>query len=80
MQFGVSKFPPEINLRDSGTSNHKLLVELLKSASKLGVRVHLASYNLIYVFNDENILSACPDFDLAVEIGIDFANSDFRCF
>jgi hypothetical protein len=54
---------------------------IVKSASKhikLGVRVHVASYKLSSFFNDENILSACPDFGFAVEIDIAFANSDFR--
>jgi hypothetical protein len=44
----------------------------------LGVRVHVASYKPISFFNDENILSACPDFGFAVEIDIAFANSDSR--
>lgn len=42
------------------------LVELSKSASesifKWGVRVYVASHNLIFFFNDENTLSARPDF------------------
>jgi hypothetical protein len=45
---------------------------------KLGVRVHVASYKLVSLFNDENILSACLHFDVAVEIDIAFANSDLR--
>jgi hypothetical protein len=49
-----------------------------KSTFKLGVTIHVASYKLISFFNDENILSACPDFGFAVEIDIAFANSDFR--
>jgi hypothetical protein len=51
---------------------------IAKSILKLGVRVHVASYKLISLFNNENIVSACPDFGVAVEIDIVFANSDFR--
>jgi hypothetical protein len=56
--------------------------QIVKSACKhifkFGVRVHVASYKLISFFNEENILSACPDFGFAVEIDIAFANSDSR--
>lgn len=49
-----------------------------KSIFKLGSRVHVASYNLVSLRNNEHILSACPDFSFTVKIGITFANSDFR--
>jgi hypothetical protein len=55
---------------------------IVKSASriilKLGARVHVASYMLLSLFNDENHLSDCSDFDFAFEINIAFANSYFR--
>jgi hypothetical protein len=43
----------------------------------LDVRVHIASYKLIFFFNNGNILSACCDLGFAVEIDIAFANSGF---
>jgi hypothetical protein len=58
-----------------------MLVELLKapkSSISLGLRVHVASYKLVCFFNDENVVSACPDLGFAVEIDIAFANSNFR--
>jgi hypothetical protein len=55
---------------------------IVKNASenifKLAIRVHVASYKLIYFFNDGNTLSACPNFRFAVEIDVAFVNSDFR--
>jgi hypothetical protein len=52
------------------------LVALLECVQS--VRAHVAPSQLIFILNDENILSACPDFGLAVEIDIASANSDFR--
>jgi hypothetical protein len=48
------------------------------SIFSLGVRAHVASYKLLFSINDENTLSACPDFDFAIKIGTAFDNSDFR--
>jgi hypothetical protein len=56
----------------------RIVKSVSKSTLKLDFGVHVASYKHISLFNDENILSACPDFDFALEIDIVFANSYFR--
>lgn len=62
------------NIPDSALMLGGLLESLSKSIVKLGIRAHVASYKLFSFFNDENILSSCPDFGFADEIDIAFAN------
>lgn len=49
-----------------------------KSVFSLCVRAHIASYKLFFFFKSEYTLSAFPGFLFTIEIGIDFAHSDFR--
>lgn len=41
---------------------------------------NISSHELIFFFNYENIVSACPDFGFAAEINIGFACSRFNQF
>lgn len=41
-----------------------------KRTFKLDIWVQITWYTLIHFFNDQNILSACSDFGLALEIDI----------
>jgi hypothetical protein len=58
------------------------VVRIVKMASvsifKLDVRIRVASYKLISLFDDENIWSACSDFGSAIEVDIVFVNLDVR--